>query len=146
MPLRFKYQELLDEMLASGAKMPELFDISHERAFRFVNSDDASQNHLPGYVRNPRRLIQARENGKLETTNIALSCFPTAMSAEKFYKYLSRVMKHIDQKIGNALSTGYLEKTDGAKTAEDENHHYDLYEYEGCALGSKFNIIKQFTP
>ena len=71
---------------------------------------------------------------------------PPRFKYQNLYKYLSRVMKHIDQKIGNALSTGYLEKTDGAKTAEDENHHYDLYEYEGCALGSKFNIIKHFTP
>lgn len=141
-PRKLKYQNLIDGVLAEGVKLPPLIPISEEMAYRFTSTTNPEQNHLPAYVRKPQRLIQDREKERLATTNFALSCFPSEESATAFYSFLKKGMKRISQNVGNALSEGLLISEDGLKTAEDEYHHYDLYEFEGCDLNVKFNIKK----
>lgn len=141
-PRKLKYQDFINEVLEEGVELPPLMPIAEETAYRFISTTNPDQNHLPGYVRNPKRLIQDRERGRLETTNFALSCFPTEESASAFFTYLKKAMKHIGQKVGDALSEGVLTTEDGLKTKEDEHCHYDLYEFEGCDLNTKFNLKK----
>lgn len=141
-PRKFKYQDLIDGVLAEGVELPALMPIAEEMAYRFISTTNPDQNHLPAYVRKPQRLIQDREKERLATTNFALSCFPSEESATAFYSFLKKGMKHISQNIGDALSEGLLVSNDGLKTEEDEHRHYDLYEFEGCNLNTKFNFKK----
>ena len=138
----FKYQKQIDELLALGCQLPELFVPDNMEACRFAFSGEGHQNHVPQYMSHPKRMLQDIHNGKANTSLLALSCFATTEKAETFYANLRKAFKNVDISIGDSLSEGILSNEDGRKTITSSNGHFDFYEYEGCDLNKSFQITK----
>ena len=115
---KFKYQEQMDTLLALGCQLPELFAPNDMNACRFAFSGADNQNHIPQYLSNPKRMLQDINNGKSNTSLLALSCFSTTDKAELFYLNLRKAFKNIASTIGDSLSEGKLSNEDGRKTKQ----------------------------
>lgn len=139
---RFKYQKQIDELLAMGCQLPELFAPNDMQACRFAFSKEGHVNHVPQYVSNPKRMLQDMGKGKANTSLLSLSCFSTAEKAELFFTNLCKAFKNAANSIGDSLSEGRLSNEDGKKTKSAENGHFDFYEYESCDLNKTFQITK----
>ena len=143
--LTFKYQKQIDELLAKGCQLPELFAPNNMQACRFVFSEEGHQNHVPQYMSNPRRMLQDINKNKASTSLLALSCFTTPDKAETFYTNLRKAFKNISISLGDSLSEGLLANDDGVKTEASLNGHFDFYEYESCDLNKTFQITKHLN-
>jgi hypothetical protein len=139
---KFKYQKQIDDLLANGCQLPELFAPNDLQACRFAFSEEGHQNHVPQYMSNPKRMLQDINNGKANTSLLALSCFTTSEKAETFYTNLRKAFKNVFTSIGDSLSEGKLTNEDGLKTSASNNGHFDFYEYESCDLNKTFEITK----
>ena len=139
---KFKYQKQIDELLAIGCQLPELFAPENMQACRFAFSGEGHINHIPQYMSNPKRMLQDMGKGKANTSLLSLSCFTTAEKAETFYTSIRKAFKNAAQTIGDSLSEGYLANEDGRKTSSTSNGHFDFYEYETCDLNKSFTITK----
>ncbi len=139
---KFKYQKQIDELVAIGCQLPELFAPNNMWACRFAFSEEGHQNHVPQYMSNPKRMLQDVNKGKGNTSLLALSCFTTAEKAETFYTNLRKAFKNAPNSIGDSLAEGSLANEDGLKTVSSANGHFDFYEYEACDLNKTFQITK----
>ena len=139
---KFKYQKQIDELLAIGCQLPELFAPNNTQACRFAFSEEGYQNHVPQYMSNPKRMLQDISKSKANTSLLALSCFTTSDKAETFYFNLRKAFKNVSTSIGDSLAEGILANEDGLKTAVSTNGHFDFYEYESCDLNKTFQITK----
>ena len=140
--VRFKYQKQIDELLATGCQLPELFAPNNMDACRFAFSEKGHANHVPQYMSNPKRMLQDMGKGKANISLLSLSCFTTAEKAETFYTNLRKSFKNVQYSIGDSLSEGNLSDEDGRKTSVETNGHFDFYEYETCDLNKTFQITK----
>lgn len=139
---KFKYQKQIDELLAMGCQLPELFAPNDIQACRFAFSKEGHVNHIPQYMSNPKRMLQDMGKGKASTSFLSLSCFSTTEKAESFYTILRKAFKNAANSIGDSLSEGCLSNEDGRKTSTAVNGHFDFYEYESCDLNKTFQITK----
>lgn len=140
---KFKYQEWIDKLVAEGCTMPPLYAPDDMKACRFAFSSSDEQNHIPQYVRNPKRMLQDLGKGKADTSLLALSCFATHSQAEFFFSNLQKAFKNARTSIGDALAEGILTNEDGLKTTTSPNGHFDFYEYAQCDLNKSFKITKR---
>lgn len=139
---KYKYQSQIDELIAMGCQLPELYAPNNIKACRFAFSDSEHQNHIPQYMTNPKRMLQDVAKGKATTSLLSLSCFDNSTKAESFYYNLQKAFRNISNSIGDSLSEGVLTNEDGVKTESANNGHFDFYEYEGCDLNKSFEITK----
>lgn len=65
---KFKYQKQIDELLAIGCQLPELFAPNDIQACRFAFSEEGHVNHIPQYMSNPKRMLQDMGMGKATTS------------------------------------------------------------------------------
>lgn len=130
-------------MTVEGCTLPPLFQPNDMSACRFAFSASDQQNHIPQYVRNPKRMLQDLDKGKGDTSFLALSCFATNLQAELFFSNLTKAFKNAKTSVGDALAEGILANEDGMKTATSNNGHFDFYEYEQCDLNKTFKITKK---
>lgn len=140
--VRFKYQKQIDELLATGCQLPELFAPNNMDACRFAFSEKGHANHVPQYMSNPKRMLQDMGKGKANISLLSLSCFTTAEKAETFYTNLRKSFKNVQYSIGDSLSEGNLSNEDGRMASVETNGHFDFYEYETCDLNKTFQITK----
>lgn len=140
--VRFKYQKQIDELLAMGCQLPELYAPNDLQACRFAFSENGHTNHVPQYMSNPKRMLQDMGKGKANMSLLSLSCFTSADKAETFYTNLRKAFKNVHTSIGDSLSEGCLADEDGRKTSTAPNGHFDFYEYETCDLNKTFQITK----
>lgn len=142
---KFKYQKQIDQLLAIGCQLPELYAPNDMQACRFAFSKERHKNHIPQYMSNPKRMLQDMGKGKASTSLLSLSCFTTMEGAQTFYANLLKAFKNLPHSIGDALSEGCLKNDDGRKTSTSHNGHFDFYEYESCDLNTTFHITKILT-
>ena len=93
--VKFKYQKQIDELLATGCQLPELFAPNNIQACRFAFSEGGHNNHIPQYMSNPKRMLQDMGKGKANISLLSLSCFTTAEKAETFYTNLRNAFKNV---------------------------------------------------
>lgn len=140
--MEFKYKDDLNSLVGQGYKMPPLYDIELKEAYRFVFEKDIDKNHIPPYKLQPNRLKQQIKKENVKTSGFALSNFESEEKAVAFYDYLCRVCRNVRKQIGDSLSYGVLDSTDGKITDVDAKGHFDLYEFYTCDLSTKFNIVR----
>lgn len=143
--VKFKYQKQIDELLATGCHLPELFAPNNLPACRFAFSDKGRTNHIPQYLSNPKRMLQDTGKGRANISLLSLSCFATTDKAETFYANLRKAFKNVSDSIGDSLAEGNLTNDDGRKTSTATNGHFDFYEYESCDLNRSFRITKSLA-
>ena len=137
----FKYQTEIDELISNGCKLPSLSVPHNKFACRYVFDHEHPNNHKPGYIQNPKRVISDADNNRLRISYYALSCFEVEELAVQQFEDLKNTHKNIGDSIGNALCSGFLEEEDGLITdSNKKTTHFDLYEYCECDLGNKFEI------
>ena len=140
--VKYKYQAQINELLAIGCQLPELFAPNNIHACRFAFSGEGHINHVPQYMSCPRRMLQDIGQGKANTSLLSLSCFDSAEKAETFYANLRRAFRNVRTSIGDALAEGRLANEDGMMTHVAASGHFDFYEYETCDLNRTFQITK----
>ena len=141
----FKYQSLIDQLLAMGCHLPMLSQPNDTNACRFAFAEGDHPNHIPQYVSNPRRMLLDMGKNSATTSLLALSCLTTPERAEAFYANLRKAFKHAASSIGDSLAEGILTNNDGMMTTPSANGHFDFYEYEGCDLNKTFNITRKIA-
>lgn len=139
----FKYQSLIDQLLARECHLPMLSQPNDINACRFAFAEGGHPNHIPQYVSNPRRMLQDMGKNSASTSLLALSCFTTSERAKAFYANLRKAFKHAASYIGDSLAEGILTNDDGMMTTPSTNGHFDFYEYEGCDLNKTFHITRK---
>jgi hypothetical protein len=100
-------------------------------------------NHKPQYIKKPKRVIDDYNTNRLTTSGFALSCFDSEYNAISFFDDLLTNFKNARKAIGDCLSNGTISNEDGLITNPNKEGHFDLYEYKGCDLSSKFLICKE---
>ena len=141
----FKYQSLIDQLLAAGSHLPVLSLPDNINASRFAFAEGSHPNHIPQYVSNPKRMLQDMGKNTATTSLLALSCFTTSERAEAFYANLLKAFKHAASSIGDSLAEGILTNDEGMMTTPSANGHFDFYEYEGCDLNKTFHITRKLA-
>lgn len=138
--MKFKYQTAIDELLAQGLSLPELFAPNGLHAYRFVFESSHERNNKPVCVQNPKRVLP----NNVRLSGYALSCFNNQGKAEQRYRDLCESFPRTPLTIGDSLSGGELHNEDGMITAPDVNTgHFDLYESEVCDLNKSFKLIER---
>ncbi len=140
----FKYRNEIQQIRESGVCCPpnELTAPNNLRAFRFVFEDSNNvRNHKPPGANNPKRILTEKEQKKCSL--FGLSCFKGQEGAKQFFYKLSKHNPKFYKAVGETLSTGVLNDDDGLITEEDENTHFDLFEFESCDLSAKFTPIEK---
>ncbi len=134
---QFKYQKQMEGLLKEGLKMPELHSPCGMEAYRYVFSNGDNRNHKPVLVLNPTRSLP----DELKFSGYALSCFDNEDKAVSRYRKLCKTRKKISLVLGDALSFGHLNDTDGMISNVDlDTRHFDFYEFENCDLSNTFSI------
>lgn len=90
---KYKYQKQIDELIALGCQLPELYAPNNMKACRFVYSDTSRQSHVPQYMTNPKRMLQDVAKGKATTSLLSLSCFTDTTKAESFIPTCGKRLK-----------------------------------------------------
>lgn len=138
--MTYKYQEYIDKLLSEGYIMPEVHAPNGMKAFRYVFSENNSNNHKPVCIQKPSRILPDNE----KFSGYALSCFDSKPNADRRYAALCRSFKRTPKIIGDALCAGTLKNIDGMVTTPDtRSGHFDLYESTICDLSKTFKIIEQ---
>lgn len=138
----FKYQSEIDILVYEGVKLPSLSAPKNKNAYRYVFSEENSNNHKPVYIQKPQRVISDTDKKRLSTSGYALSCFEQKDKAIQKYNALKANIRNIALTMGDALCNGILNEEDGLVTQANDDTHFDLYEYCDCDLSSKFKVIK----
>lgn len=142
----FKYRSELQKLEEElGVSLPQLHSPESKPAFRYVFREKPEKNHLPVYIQKPRRIISDADFHKLSTSGYALSCFEDEDKAVTRYEELRANSPKIKNAIGDALSYGILNESDGLITNANDITHFDLYESTSCALTETFKIKKSLV-
>lgn len=135
---KFKYQDEIDIAISQGCALPVLHEPNERIAYRFVFDHEHPNNFLPALKIKPKRRLDA----SIRITGYALSCFEDKDKAKTRYQNLTNSFKNIRTEIGNCLSSGKIENTDGmVDDTIPETSHFNLFEFENCDLSKKFNIL-----
>lgn len=140
-----KYRSEIDLLIEKGAVLPSLQTAENKVAYRYVFSEEHSNNHKPIYVQNPKRFISDADRNKLNTSGYALSCFVSEEQATSKFESLKRNNKNIALALGDSMASGTLAPEDGKVTEVSESGHFDLYEFCDCDLNSKFTVNKKLV-
>lgn len=138
----FKYRTELQMLEDQGIFLPQLYIPESKTSFRYVFSDKPEKNHLPVYIQTPKRAINAADKNKLTAAGFSLSCFENEEKAIIKYNEYKSHSPNIKNTLGDSLSTGIIDKTDGLITTATENSHFELFEFSTCDLSKKFQIKK----
>jgi len=142
----FKYRsELLKLEEEQGISLPLLHIPESKQAFRYVFSKKPEKNHLPAYIQKPQRAISDADKSRLSTSGFALSCFEDEAKAVNRYDELKASYPKIRNTLGDALSFGVLNESDGLITDANDDTHFDLYESASCTLSETFQIKKSLV-
>lgn len=137
--MKFKYQTHINALLEEGLNMPILFKPINQPAFRFVFGTPNKNNNIPVLIQNPHRKLP----NNVRLSGYALSCFDNKTHAENRYRSLCKSFKKAPLIIGDTLSSGLLQPSDGMITKiESSSGHYDLYESEECNLNETLTKIE----
>lgn len=135
----FKYQKYIDQLLAEGYSLPELYAPNGMNAYRYVFAADNSNNHKPVCIQNPARRLPDNE----KFSGYALSCFDDKQKAKHRYEALCKSFKKTPKAIGDSLSGGKLANGDGLITEPvSYSGHFDLYESISCDLSKTFKMLE----
>ena len=142
----FKYRSELQRLKEEqGISLPQLHFPESKLAFRYVFSDKPEKNHLPIYIQTPQRAISHADKSKLTTSGYALSCFENEDKAVTKYNEYRSHSPRIKNTLGDALSYGILNDSDGMITDANKDTHFDLYESASCTLTKTFQIKKSLV-
>lgn len=143
---QFKYRSDLQKLEEEqGILLPKLHAPNSKVAFRYVFSDKPEKNHLPTYIQKPQRAISAADKNRLSTSGYALSCFEDEYKAVSRYDELKSHSPKIKNTLGDTLSYGVLNESDGLITDANAITHFDLYESISCNLAETFQIKKSLV-
>lgn len=128
--MNLKYYEEITKLNCSLSRFSE----RNRTAFRWViDTIDHPNNFLP------RAIIVGRSS----CGDWGLSFFDTLQQSEERLLHIIRDKPRLSKKLGNHIAEGLLTATDGISEDCNEEGHFNLHEYEGCDLKSKFNIVKK---
>lgn len=138
----FKYKYQIEHLLSLGFTLPNLSKPNNKVAFRFIFKDKPAQNHIPQYIKKPRRALTEIEKLKATTSGYALSCFEQESKAKSCFTSLAASIPQIRKTIGDSLSSGVITDLDGLiSDVNVKTSHFDLYEYCQCNLSNNFNYL-----
>lgn len=135
----FKYKQHIDNLLSLGIALPELVSPNGKLSYRYIFKDAPEKNHIPQYIKNPKRALTAIEKSTATTSGYALSCFEREDKAKSRFASLEANIQNIRKTIGDSLASGTISVSDGLiSIAESGTTHFDLYEYCTCDLSTTF--------
>ncbi|MEQ8524352.1 hypothetical protein [Gracilimonas sp.] len=104
-------------------------------AFRWVFDDiNHPNNFLP-----PIKITPERD--KRDCGLWAVSFFDTIEQAKSRFKEITKDKTYLYKKLGQNVANGNLSVDDGISCDSNEQGHFDLHEYVGVDLSSKFAIV-----
>lgn len=135
----FKYKQHIDSLLSLGITLPELVVPNDKHSYRYIFKDIPEKNHIPQYIKNPKRALTAIEKTTATTSGYALSCFEQEDKAKVHFASLEANIRNVRKTIGDSLASGTISESDGLiSIANSGTTHFDLYEYCTCDLSTTF--------
>jgi len=135
--MRYKYQAHLDSI--ANCPMPH-FAPRKAEAYRYVFSDSAEKSFLPVLAKNPNRALNWNDVDRC--SGWALSFFTSAATARTLFESLRRLNPRIHKSLGNGIAVGQLSSGDGVSCEAERSGHFELHEYDGTELASKFSLLE----
>lgn len=71
----FKYKQHIDSLLSLGITLPELVVPNDKHSYRYIFKDIPEKNHIPQYIKKPKRVLTDLDKSTATTSGYALSCF-----------------------------------------------------------------------
>ncbi len=140
----FKYKAELEHFISLGVTLPHLEAPNEKMAYRYIFKDAPQKNHIPPYIKNPKRALSEIEKINPSTSGYALSCYEREDKAKEQFAKLEANFRGIRKSIGDSISSGTLTNTDGlVSIADASSTHFDLYEFCECDLNKTFKF--QYT-
>lgn len=140
--MTYKYQKEIDQLLADGFMMPEVYPIVPCDCYRFAFENSPDKNHIPQYINNPKRILTDINRNKAKVTLLALSCFQQKEKAIVRFEELKKSIPQIGKTVGDSLFGGYITESDGMVTSPNEDTHFNLFESDTCDLNQTFIYLK----
>lgn len=143
---KLKYSKEMQQLIVNHGKGLNTLvnEIASHCVYRYVYKNDIYSSHIPPYIKKPNRTLPGRRR-KIEIEGYGLSCLETFDSALFFWEELKKNYSNLKQSVGDCLAQGTIDRTDGVIDIADQYHHFNLYEFDCCDLGSKFVVIKQLV-
>jgi hypothetical protein len=112
-------------------------------AYRFVFDDlNDRRNFAPSFIIEPSR-HRPSTPAKVCCSGYGLSLYDSLPNAEAAYRKFAANFLKFEERVGTNIAEGNISKTDGVVTPPNHEGHFDLHEYEGVQLRSKFRIVKK---
>lgn len=138
----FKYKQHIDNLLSLGIALPELVIPNDKHSYRYIFKDIPEKNHIPQYIKKPKRALTDIEKSTATTSGYALSCFEQEDKAKDRFASLEASCRNIRKTIGDSLASGTISESDGLiSIADGSTTHFDLYEYCTCNLSATFEYL-----
>ena len=140
--MTLKYQHEIIEVGKNGVKCPpdELTAPNNLLAFRFVFDDPKHvKNHIPVGVHKPQRVLTEHENRRCFL--FSLSCFTKKDGAIAFFDEYKQTIKQFEKIVGNTICGGNIDVKDGLVGKPGRHTHFELFEFQECDLGAKFEPL-----
>jgi len=145
MNLKFKYQSEIDALIKEGVEMPVLVEPNDKESFRYIFDSDHSNNHMPVYLIQPKRMLKLKKQNQLKCCGYSLSCFENEESAIYSFNRITKVTPNFWKTAGNSLCYGVIKNSFGLITEVNKNLHFALFEYKNCDLSRHFSIIRSLV-
>lgn len=141
MSTTYKYGIYLNSLATEGISCPPKGVMPPNGvAYRWTRGQISESCFLPVALRNPRRLLKAKEGEKCSC--YGLSMHETLDQSVNAFRSLEKSIRQIRKTIGDAVSVGSLDAADGVRTFADRYGHFDLHEYANCSIATKFQVVK----
>lgn len=130
--MELKYKKEISQFDCDLTKFNEIEMESFRWTFEDIND---LRNFEPIYINDPKRKQE-------DYLGFALSFFTSKDAGLKRHKDLTTDKPNLYKKLGNHISSGIIEKTDGIANNPDEIKHFDFFTYENIGLNHKFTILE----
>jgi hypothetical protein len=141
--VKFKHVDKLTQNHLAGKSCPPSDAVPVVlQAYRWVKSPVSGDCFVPQAIRNPPRLLRAKN--KLDKCSCwGLSLHNSLNASKKAFQSLESSFPNIRKNLGGWIAEGKIEKVSGVCTPIDGNGHFDLHEYELADIEPNFIIVEE---
>jgi len=134
----YKYNNEIKGVSTNGCACPPPYAVEQTLiAFRWSQDPISTQCFLPQALRNPPRLLKAKDPEE-KCSCWGLSMHNNLDASVSAFKALEQTFKQARKIFGGYVASGTLTPLHGRVTTPDHNGHFDLHEYQDSMVASAF--------
>jgi hypothetical protein len=141
---KFKYDQYLTRFPGCPTANTSAKNVA---AFRLAkNQPLAPSDFVPALLETPARINDPMfDTDRMKCKGYAISLYNSKEAIVSRFSQVFGSKPKLREKLGTKIAKGKLSQTDGLAESPDQSGHFDFFEYEGCELALKFQVIDQIS-